>query len=159
SPGTAIAVDFANRTLDIRRDKKLEDRHPSAVFADPSPIKTDVQADSLLSLAQSVLEDGLDVPGAARDLLMRHPPRRVADTGSLVRDGESTLDAAKRLALSLDHSVLAIQGPPGAGKTYTGAHMIAELARCGKRIGVTANSHKVIRKLLQDVRKTSPTVP
>ena len=33
-------------------------------------------------------------------------------------------------------------------KTYTGAQMILELVKAGKRVGVTANSHKVISNLL-----------
>ncbi|WP_245508983.1 MULTISPECIES: ATP-binding protein [unclassified Mesorhizobium] len=44
--------------------------------------------------------------------------------------------------------MLAIQGPPGAGKTHTGAYAILALVRAGLRVGVTANSHKVIRNLL-----------
>ena len=42
--------------------------------------------------------------------------------------------------------MFAIQGPPGAGKTFTGARMICELVKAGKKIGVTALSHKVIRQ-------------
>jgi uncharacterized protein len=53
--------------------------------------------------------------------------------------------------LALEDSVFAIQGPPGSGKTYTGARMICELVRRGKKIGVTALSHKVIRNLLDAV--------
>jgi uncharacterized protein len=55
----------------------------------------------------------------------------------------------------LDHSVLAIQGPPGAGKTFTGARMICELVRRGKRVGITATSHKVISNLLKEVVKAA----
>ena len=51
--------------------------------------------------------------------------------------------------------MLAIQGPPGAGKTYTGAHMIVDLVRAGRQVGVTAVSHKVIGKLLDDVQKAA----
>ena len=68
----------------------------------------------------------------------------------MVREGESTLDAARRLALQLNHSVLPIQGPPGSGKTFTGARMIVELIRQGKCVEIAAGSHKVIRKLLED---------
>ena len=68
---------------------------------------------------------------------------------------ETTVDAAKRLGTMLDHSVLAIQGPPGAGKTYTGARMICELVRQGKRVGITATSHKVIANLLREVVKAA----
>ena len=49
--------------------------------------------------------------------------------------------------------MLAIQGPPGAGKTFCGARMICELVRQGKKVGITATSHKVIRNLLDAVAK------
>jgi superfamily I DNA and/or RNA helicase len=61
--------------------------------------------------------------------------------------GEDLVAGAVRIASSLDKSVLAIQGPPGSGKTYTGATMIVELLKAGKKIGITAVSHKVIRNL------------
>ena len=53
--------------------------------------------------------------------------------------------------LALEGSVLPIQGPPGAGKTYAGAEAIVALVKEGKKVGVTANSHTVIRKLLCEV--------
>src|SRR5262249_23763626 len=43
----------------------------------------------------------------------------------------------------------------GAGKTYTGARMICECVRSGARVGVTALSHKVISKLLDEVTKAA----
>ena len=48
-------------------------------------------------------------------------------------------------------SVLPIQGPPGSGKTFTGARMIVELVRQGRRVGITAVSHKAISNLLREV--------
>ena len=44
-----------------------------------------------------------------------------------------------------------IQGPPGSGKTYTGARMVVELVKQGRRVGITAVSHKVISNLLQEI--------
>ena len=62
---------------------------------------------------------------AARDLLLKEAPRL---NGSPIRTpDEPTLAAARRLALRLDGGVLPIQGPPGSGKTYTAARMIADL--------------------------------
>ena len=55
----------------------------------------------------------------------------------------------------LDGGILPIQGPPGAGKTYTGARMICELVRRGKTVGITANSHKVIRNLIDAAIKAA----
>ena len=55
----------------------------------------------------------------------------------------------------LDHSYLFIQGPPGAGKTFTGARVILALLKAGKRVGVSSNSHKAIINLLQEVEKAA----
>jgi uncharacterized protein len=65
------------------------------------------------------------------------------------RGGEDEVATACRLVVALDQGVLPIQGPPGTGKTHTGAHMIVALIKAGKRVGVTAVSHKVIRNLLK----------
>ena len=70
---------------------------------------------------------------------------------------ESAVEFAVRIASDLDNTVLAIQGPPGTGKTFTGAQMICALVEQGKRVGVTATSHKVIRNLLNAVAKVAPT--
>ncbi len=58
---------------------------------------------------------------------------------------------ARQLMRSLcsQPSVLPLQGPPGSGKSYTGARMITDLVGSGHRIGITAVSHKVISNLLQ----------
>jgi uncharacterized protein len=53
--------------------------------------------------------------------------------------------------------VLPLQGPPGTGKTHTGAHMIGDLVAAGKKVGVVANGHKVIRNLLDKVIEEAET--
>lgn len=55
-----------------------------------------------------------------------------------IGQGENVVQVARRVAVALDHSVLPIQGPPGAGKTYTGARMICQLVNQGHKVGVTA---------------------
>jgi hypothetical protein len=111
-----------------------------------------VLADALMRIGEHVAEHGMQGEGnhrAARDLLMAFAPRLRGQ--QLQLDGEAVLEAAIRIALNLDRSVFPVQGPPGAGKTYTGARMICALAREGKTVGITANSHKVIRNLLDEV--------
>jgi uncharacterized protein len=149
--GAVFAIDQQAREVVIKKRGDAVNVHPAAVMTNervtPSPVNS-----SHLAVASAIAESGLGGPGpyqAARDLLMRRRPRLAAgNEGPLVRSGETVQEAAIRLARSLDGSVLPIQGPPGTGKTYTGAQMILALARDGKRVGVTAVSHKVIRNLL-----------
>jgi predicted RecB family nuclease len=152
--GEVVGIDLAARSVDIKKTKKTAELHPSAVYAKDIGPGTDVLADALYRIGAWVGANGMDAPGsyrAARDLLLRRSPRLPDGSGDLVLAGEATPDAAKRLGTMLDHSPLAIQGPPGAGKTFTGARMICELVRQGKRVGITATSHKVIGNLLREV--------
>ena len=156
--GKIVEIDLASRLVDIKKTKKTAELHPAAVYAKKIGPTTDVLSNALYRIGAWVEANGLDAMGpyrAARDLLLRHPPRLTDGSAILLAPGEQTLDAAKRVGTQLDHSLLAIQGPPGAGKTYTGARMICELVHKGKRIGITATSHKVIRNLLDEVVKAA----
>ena len=73
----------------------------------------------------------------------------------LRRDGEDAHNAARRLVAGTHESYLAIQGPPGSGKSTVGAEMIVDLVAAGKRIGVTAKSHKVIGELIAKVGRVA----
>ncbi|MDP3843664.1 MAG: TM0106 family RecB-like putative nuclease [Oxalobacteraceae bacterium] len=55
----------------------------------------------------------------------------------------------------LEQSCIFVQGPPGAGKTYTGSHVIVALLRQGKRVGVSSNSHKAVNNLLKGVEEVA----
>lgn len=57
--------------------------------------------------------------------------------------------------VALDNSYLFIQGPTGAGNTYTSNHIIVELIKRGKKVGVTSNSHKAIHNLLEKVESVA----
>ena len=152
------AVDRVSRTIDISKSIKKAEIHPTAVFAWDF-IPAEEAKGALLRLGERVAAAGTlsaAAPSAAIELLLRNPPR--LSNGSFAKaPGESELALAIRTGANLDRSVLAIQGPPGSGKTFTGSEMIVELVKRGKRVGVTANSHKVIRNLLKEVVKTART--
>ena len=156
--GEIVQIDLAARLVDIKKTKKTAEVHPTAVYAKKIGPTTDVLSNALYRIGAWVQANAVDAAGlyrAARDLLLRHSPRLVGGATILIAPGEETVNAAKRLGTFLDHSLLAIQGPPGAGKTYTGARMICELVRQGKRVGITATSHKVITNLLHEVVKAA----
>ena len=155
--GLVAAIDSVQQTIDIKKRGDTVDVHPAAVFAFEEPLQPDAQKESLLQLGEWVADHGVDAPGehrAARDLLLARSPRlspTVQSAAPLREEGETELDAARRLVMRLDGGILAIQGPPGSGKTFTGGRMICELVRAGKKVGVTANSHAVIGNLLNAV--------
>jgi uncharacterized protein len=150
--GEVEALDQVERTVDIRKTGAAAGRHVGAAF-EHDVVPGDPMAKALDRLGEWVANHSVDAPGpyrASRDLLLNLPPRLIPGE-TLELAGEVVGDAALRLALALDHGVLVIQGPPGAGKTFTSARMICELAAVGRKVGVSAQSHKVIRKLLDDV--------
>jgi uncharacterized protein len=83
----------------------------------------------------------LDAPVVA--LLNRVPPAT-----PLQENGESTIEAAIRIAGSMSGGCLVIQGPPGTGKTFTASQVITSLLVSGKKIGIASNSHKAVMNLL-----------
>jgi uncharacterized protein len=149
--GTVMRVDSGNRTLDIQKRKDAVNEHPSHVVL-YNRVKSDPLRASLMRLGAAALANGFGGQApyrAAEALLLRQAPSR------LQRDGERTEEAACRIATTLDGQVLAIQGPPGTGKTWMGGRIICALKRKGLKVGVTAVSHKVIIKLLEEAKKAA----
>ncbi len=160
--GELVAHDREARTLDVK--VKAETTHPDVLFSKNVVPTRDLQ-ESVMRLAEDP-----DARTCGLELLHRRAPRvpgtadvqdegvaaglvrRSPDGSCLVAPGESAVAAAVRLVQHLDRSYLAIQGPPGSGKTYAGAQMIRALVRARKKVGVTAVSHKVICNLLEEVR-------
>jgi predicted RecB family nuclease len=150
--GKVVSIDRAACSLEIKKPGALADLHPSATFSHDN-VDVKVLAAALIRLAEDVAAFGVSSGTqyrAARELLLGRPPRLRNGLFSMT-EGESPVQFAQRVAVNLDETVLAIQGPPGAGKTYAGAQMICDLVQRGCKVGVTAGSHKVIRKLLDEV--------
>ncbi|HEY2547726.1 MAG TPA: AAA domain-containing protein, partial [Candidatus Acidoferrum sp.] len=152
--GELVAVDVANRTVDIKKTRKTAEVHPKAVYLWDRPFEVKEHAEALYRIGSWVAKNSLEAEGsyrAARDLILRKGPRLLGGETIAPLPGEEPKMTACRIAAALDRAVFAIQGPPGAGKTFTGARMICELVTKGKKVGITALSHKVIRKLLEEV--------
>ncbi|MGO9719489.1 MAG: TM0106 family RecB-like putative nuclease, partial [Methylocella sp.] len=149
--GKVVEISLEERWIDIKKRGDSATLHPEAVFAHKD-IDTSVLAEALVRIGHYVAENGIVGEGsyqAARDLLMREAPRIGGEPVQL--PDETPVAAALRLAPRLSGGVLPIQGPPGAGKTHVGARMIRALVKSGFKVGITANSHKVIRNILDEV--------
>lgn len=111
----------------------------------------------------SVLDAAASLTGvksASTDLLFRRAPRlkkgasNAKNAENLPREVDfsasdlPTVDAVHAAVRALDHSYVAVQGPPGAGKTFLASHVIARLVAEGAKVGVVAQSHAVIENLM-----------
>ena len=153
--GTVVDLFLRMGLVDIKKPFKRFGVHPAAVFKH-NHVNKKVLEDALIRLGDHVAEHGFESEGpyqAACDLLLRLPPRGVPQP--LKREAETTLDAAIRIVCSMHSGILPIQGPPGAGKTFAGSRMVCALVSQGKKVGVTANSHKVIRNMLDGICKAA----
>ena len=111
----------------------------------------------------SVLDAAASLTGvksASTDLLFRRAPRMKRSTSN-TKNVENlplevdfsgsdlpTADAVHAAVRALDRSYVAVQGPPGAGKTFLASHVIARLVAEGAKVGVVAQSHAVIENLM-----------
>ncbi len=156
--GRIVRLDDETCEVELRLGSSRPPPQPTSLiqfnYVNPRP-----KPGSLKHLTRLVVENGIDADGpnqAARDLLMRRPPRvGQAEDAPLAGEGEDAQAAARRLVQTLDESYLAVQGPPGSGKSTVGAEMIVDLVEAGKRVGVTANSHKVIGELLEKTARVA----
>ena len=101
--------------------------------------------------AESFLRGNL-VNTSITDFLMRNIPRIIGHQlgQPIVSSHNPSLRLLEILKAvrNLNNSYLAIQGPPGSGKTHTGKYVIAELLKLNKKVAISSNSHKVINHLL-----------
>ncbi len=129
--GTVASIDHAQRTVHINQAQAARDVRPRSLYSFRI-VGTEEHADSLLRFAEEIVERGFDenpMYATATALLLRRAP----SGGRLRERAETAEEAAVRLALELRGDVLAIQGPPGAGKTYTAAAMILRALAAGRK--------------------------
>ncbi|MBB5787022.1 TM0106 family RecB-like putative nuclease [Jiangella mangrovi] len=146
-----VGLDLERGHVDLKRSLANEHPHPDGVLK-VGPIPSKVQETAICRVGSWIADHGFDADGpfrGVRDLLSGASPR-LGDGVRLRLDGESGSDALRRVAPALD-GALPVQGPPGAGKTYSGSHAVIELLRAGKTVGITALSHRVITNLLDAV--------
>jgi predicted RecB family nuclease len=153
--GTVVAMDPIARTIDIKKDGPAEGFHPSSIFVKEPYRNARAQQDSLYRLGCWVRDNGITVNGlwqAVRNFLLHKPPELSNSESFKVSDTEDFADELARIVSALHFSVLAVQGPPGSGKTTNAARAIETLVTKRRmKIGVTALTHSVIRNLLKTI--------
>jgi uncharacterized protein len=152
--GKVVSVEGSSVKF-TRAISKGSDVYTPDALINKTHIPTTSKQAALLQLASEIAEawktpinPAPEMP-AIMDLLMRRPPKLNGIAALPKANPDDFLPAVVTAVKALNHSVLAIQGPPGSGKTYLGSRTIMELIKAGKRVGVTANSHSAIENLLE----------
>jgi uncharacterized protein len=91
---------------------------------------------------------------SAMDLLFRRKPRLTGDGKITEPDSTNYLPALISTVEKMDRTVLAVQGPPGSGKTYLASRLIAHLLASGKSVAVGTNSHAAVENVLRATIET-----
>ena len=153
--GEVVDLDPEHRLVRLKRGLDKRGPLPGILSMIPGgPLKQESQRKALFRLADSIAAD--DGRYAAVESILRQDLPRIRGVPPgrpLIRHDAVTPQAVADLVGELEDSYLFIQGPPGAGKTYTGSYVIVELMRRGHSVGVTSNSHKAIDNLLAGVEK------
>ena len=119
-----------------------------------APVTTKQLEAALVRVAVEVEDSFPNVAATgALDLIERRPPRLKTREG-LPQETEfshaelPTVEAVLAAVRDLDRSYVAVQGPPGSGKTFLGSQVIARLVAAGAKVGVVAQSHAVVENML-----------
>ncbi|MFZ5483844.1 MAG: TM0106 family RecB-like putative nuclease [Pseudomonadota bacterium] len=150
-PLNEVTLDEVNRRAILRVVAKRP--QPERLALGPGqPYSTEDQQAALRRFADSLIEGDARYP-AIEAVLRRELPRLKGRKPGrpIIRDDARLLAETIAAVAALDHSDLFIQGPPGAGKTYTGSHVIVDMLKRGKRVAIASNSHKAIHNLLAAV--------
>lgn len=147
-----LEIDEDARQIRLKPTQKALPDPDVLSLGPPSPINTDVLQEAVARFADSVLKGAHSYP-ALEALLEKQLPTiaGMEPESRLVTGDPPSTKEVSRVVAGLQRSYLFIQGPPGAGKTYTGSRVIADLLAAGRSVGISSNSHKAIDNLLRSV--------
>jgi uncharacterized protein len=151
-----LVIDEDTRRVSFTRSAK-KDPLPATIALGPGmPMGTGVLVDAVFRFGDSLISADSRYP-ATESFLSQLPPRLKGreEESPIVPVGNESMEKIIEAIASLDNSYMFVQGPPGAGKTYTGSHVIVSLLKMGYRIGVSSNSHKAINNLLEGIEKVA----
>ncbi len=137
---------------------------PLSLFADEPLILTNTLENRLCEITEAYFETR-QLPKLLATLINQANPRFIGQQSLLpisrqqYPDNHDYLSAIITAVKAMDETCLCIQGPPGAGKTYTAEKVISQLIKEGCRVGIMSNSHAAIMNLLEPVSKSSPDIP
>jgi uncharacterized protein len=151
--GEIFELNEDERRISLKLGPKWSRIADGASLIPKGPLPDLVLRGAVHRYAESVIAGNQTRYRALSDIMKKAVPRLTNQkAGAPIVDTGVELLAGSVAALKrLDQSYMLVQGPPGAGKTFTSSHAIVALLAEKKRIGVASNSHKAINNLLKDV--------
>jgi uncharacterized protein len=151
--GEVMSIDEDARVIELKLGPSRTLLDPGAALIPSGPVGDAALRAAVYRFAEAVRDGALGKYSAVVSVLRRdYPSIAGRESGvAVIPDGADTLPATIEALLALQDSHLLVQGPPGAGKTYTASQAIVALLAAGMRVGVASNGHKAINQLLGEV--------
>jgi uncharacterized protein len=155
-PARELKIDADNHRVSFKRTAKREPLPDNVCIGPGMPVSTKALTEAVFRFANSMVAGINTYPAIEAVLSQSLPTIRGISRGEPVVPADNAAVPQIIEAISnLDNSYVFVQGPPGAGKTFTGSHVIVALLKQGCRVGVSSNSHKAINNLLEGVVKVA----
>ena len=151
--GEVVAIDEDAQSIELKLGPSRSPIADGTSLIPAGPVGDKQLREAVYRFAEAVRDGHSERYSAVVSILRRDLPAIAGQTpgAQVVADGEGTLSASIGALLALQDSHLLVQGPPGAGKTYTASQAIVALLAHGKRVGIASNGHKAINQLLGEV--------
>ena len=152
-------IDENENFIEISIEKKrlaLRNGMPKvANLGPPSSPKTGVISAALYKFIEDFSDNKKTKYKCIEDFLKNNYPdiKSLKSGGAIIDYSKDIIDESINAVKKLNSSFLLIQGPPGAGKTYTSAKIILSLIKDKKKVGINSNSHKAINNLLLKIEE------
>jgi uncharacterized protein len=155
-PVSNLVVDDENYRVSFTRGAGKEPLPGNVALGPGMPVSNKALIDAVFKFGNSILALDHQYPAVEALLTQALPVIKGHERGTLIVNASvNALPDIIEAIANLDDSYLFVQGPPGAGKTYTGSHVIVALMKRGFKVGISSNSHKAINNLLAGIEKVA----
>lgn len=151
--GDVVSIDEDALTIELKLGPSRSPIENGTALIPSGPVGDKELRGAVYRFAEAVRDGNVERYSAVASVLRRNLPSitgRAAGAPVIADEREPLVETIEAL-LALNDSHLLIQGPPGAGKTYTASQAIVALLAEGKRVGIASNGHKAINQLLGEV--------
>lgn len=151
--GDVMAIDEDEGVIELKLGPSRTLLEPGAALIPPGPVGDVALRAAVYRFAEAVRDGNADRYSAVVSVLRRDLPAIAGHEhgAPVVAEDAEPLPATIDALMALQDSHLLVQGPPGAGKTYTASQAITALLAAGMRVGIASNGHKAINQLLGEV--------